>query len=190
MFMTDTVMNHKLAFRSGWRPGDLFMLVECYARHDPLNPTAILGLERQSASFAEMTSEKFVSRENAMHVTDLSGTATYLGRRDFQGEKKLPLGWAGMESTVPDFADRDLATHARIHVGHYMGYELTHQREFLFVKNRFVLVRDDTAHEELFGKPFRAEIGPVWNTQHVGNPRGQNWLNTWFSAHWFQNAKL
>ncbi len=44
------------------------MMVECYPRHDPLNPTAVLGLERWSASFAEMTSEKFVSRENAVAI--------------------------------------------------------------------------------------------------------------------------
>lgn len=186
MFMSQAVMPHKLVFRAGWQPGDLYMLVECYPRHDPLNPTAILGLERYSASFAEMTSEKFTSRENAIQITDLSGTATYLGQKEFKGEKNLPLGWAGMETTVPVFADHALATHALVRVGHYMGYEATHQREFLFVKNRFVLVRDETA----FDDTFRAAVGPAWNTQHVGQPRGAHWLNTWFTGHYFQAARL
>ena len=143
-----------------------------------LNPTAIVGLERYSASFAEMTSEKFVSRENAVHITDLSGTATYLGKKEFKGPRRLPVGWAGMETTVPVFSDHALATHALIRVKGYMGYEATHEREILFVKNRFVLVRDETAAADT----FRAEVGPVWNTQHVGQPRGEHWLNTWFDG--------
>lgn len=186
MYMTQKVMPHKLIFRAGWNPGDLYMVVECYPRHDPLNPTAVLGLERYSASFAEMTSEKFVSRENAVHIADLSGKATYLGQKNFRGEKRLPVGYAGMESEVPAFSDHALATHALVRVGHYMGFEAAQQREFLFVKNRFVLVRDETVCDDA----FRASAGPVWNTQHVGKVRGEHWLNTWFSAHCFQTARL
>lgn len=186
MWMSQATMPHKLVFRSGWDPGDLFMLVECYPRHDPLNPTAIVGLERWSASLAEMTSEKFISRENAVHIADLSGNATFLGKKGHKGPKALPVGWAGMESTVSAFSDHVLATHARARVTGYMGYQATQQREFLFVKNRFVLVHDETT----FGEAFRASVGPSWNTQHVGDPRGRNWLNTWFDGHYFQSARL
>jgi hypothetical protein len=186
MYMTQRVMPSKLVFRSGWEPGDLYMLVECYVRHDPLNPTAIIGLERFGVAMAEMTSEKFIVRENAVRITDRSGTATYLGKEDFQGEKKIPLGWAGMESTVPVFSDHKLATHARVDVTNYQGYQALQQREFLFIKNGFVLVRDQTTIDDA----FRAEIGPVWNTQHVGEVRGDNWVNTWLSAHFFDDALL
>jgi hypothetical protein len=186
MYMTQKVMPSKLAFRSGWNPGDLYMLVECYVRHDPLNPTAIIGLERYGVGTTEMASEKFVPCENAVTIVDRSGTATYLGQKDFKGEKKLPLGWAGMSSDVPVFSDHALASHARIDVTHYQGYEATQQREFLFVKNRFVLVRDETA----FHDTFRTEVGPIWNTQHVGNVRGKNWINTWFSGHYFEDTLL
>jgi hypothetical protein len=186
MYMTQKVMPHKLVFRSGWDPGDLYMLVECYPRHDPLNPTAILSLERYSAAFAEMSSEKFVSRENAIRIDDLSGEATYLGQKGFQGPKEPPLGWAGMESTVPAFSEHRAATHARIRVTDYMGYEATQDRELLFVKNRFVLVRDET----VFHDRFRARVGSIWNTQHVGDVHGANWLNVWFSEYYFQQARL
>lgn len=186
MWMSQRVLPSKLAFRSGWAPGDLFMLVEIYPRHDPLNPTAVVGLERHSASFAEMTSEKFVSRENAVAIADLSGTATYLGKKPFKGKPGLPIGWAGMEVTVPAFSDHGLAAHARVQVTKYMGFEATHEREFLFVKNRFVVLRDETA----FDDAFRASVGPAWNTQHVGEPKGENWLNTWFDGHYFQAARL
>jgi hypothetical protein len=186
MYMTQKVMPHKLVFRSGWKPGDMVMLVECYPRHDPLNPTAILGLERHAAAFAEMASEKFISRENALHISDLDGKATYLGQKPFRGPKQLPVGWAGMETTVPAFSDHELAAHARVRASKYMGYEADHEREFLFVKNRFVLVRDDTT----FHDAFRAQVGPAWNTQNVGELRGENWLNTWFTGHYFQTAEL
>ena len=137
---------------------------------------------------AEMVSEKFLCRENAVAIQDLSGTAVYLGKKNYQGPKQLPTGWAGMESTVPVFSDRKLATHARVDVTHYMGYEATQRREFLFVKNGFVLVRDETSLDDA----FRAEIGPTWNTQHVGEVRGDHWINTWFSAHYsiLQNQQL
>ncbi len=186
MYMTHKEMPHKLVFRSGWGPGDLFMLVECYARHDPLNPTAIIGLERHSAAFAEMASEKFISRENTVQIQDLDGKAVYLGEKGFSGAKKLPLGWAGMETTVPAFSDHALASHARVRVTGYMGYSADHEREFLFVKNGFVVVRDETT----FHDAFRARVGPVWNTQNVGAPRGDHWVNTWFTGHYFQTAEL
>jgi len=186
MYMTQKVMPSKLAFRSSWEPGALYMLVECYVRHDPLNPTAIIGLERYGVGMAEMTSEKFVVRENTVRIIDHSGTATYLGKKNYEGQKELPTGWAGMESDVPVFSDHKLATHARVDVTNYQGYEATQQREFLFVKNDFVLVRDETT----FYDTFRAEIGPVWNTQHVGEIRGPNWINTWFSAHYSEDTLL
>ena len=186
MWMSQRVLPSKLAFRSGWAPGDMFMLVELYPRHDPLNPTAIVGLLRHSAAFAEMTSEKFISRENALAIADLSGAATYLGKKPFTGKRGLPVGYAGMETAVPAFSDHALASHALVQVTNYMGYEATHQREVLFVKNRFVLLRDETA----FHEAFRASVGPTWNTQCIGQPRGENWLSTWFEGHYFQAARL
>jgi len=186
MYMTQKVMPHKIVFRSGWRPGDLYMLMECYVRHDPLNPTAILSIERWSAAMAEMTSEKFVSRENAVRIEDVSGAATWCKQKDFRGEKALRTGYDGMEAEVEAFSDHAAMTHARLRVTNYMGFEATQVREVLFVKNGFALLRDET----LLHDTFRARIGPIWNTQNVGSPCGSHWLNTWFGAHWFQNAKL
>lgn len=185
MAMRNTPMPDKLALRAGWDPGDLYMLIECYARHDPLNPTAILSLERHGAAFAMPTSEKFVSRENAVRIEDLDGNATFCGRRGDQRPRALPLGYDGMHVSVPVFSDHAAATHARIEVSNYMGYEATHERELLFVKNQFVLVRDETA----FHEAFTVRIGPTWNTQNIG-AAGAHWLDTWFSKHYFQRAEL
>jgi hypothetical protein len=186
MYMTQRVLPHKLVFRAGWEPGDLYMMVDAYTRHGPLNPTAILALERHGSSFAEMVSEKFTSRENAVRIDDLSGQARFAGEQRGEWPKELPLGYDGMETTVEAFADHALATHARLRVSNYMGFHASQTRELLFVKNRFVLVRDETA----FDDAFRARVGPVWNTQNVGEPRGPNWVNTWFTAHWLSGARI
>ena len=159
MYMTQQVMPHKLVFRSGWNPGDMYMLVECYPRHDPLNPTAILSLERYSAAFAEMSSEKFVSRENAVRIDDLSGEATYLGQKTFRGEKKLPLGWAGMQSPfrplpimgwprTPKFVSRGIWDTKRPGPG---------------VPVRQEPLRLGPGRNRCSSDRFHARVGPVWN---------------------------
>lgn len=186
MYMTDKVMPHKLVFRAGWEPGDLYMMVETFTRHDPLNPTAVLALERHGSSFAEMTSEKYISRENAVRIDDLSGKARFAGEHRDKWPAELPLGYDRMETAVEAFADHPLATHARLRVTNYMGFHAAQTRELLFVKNRFVLMRDETA----FDDTFRARVGPVWNTQNIGEPRGPNWVDTWFTAHWYQGVRL
>jgi hypothetical protein len=52
MDMTDRVLPSKLMLRSGWQVGDLCLLVEVYIRHDPLNPTSILGLVQHGSTMA------------------------------------------------------------------------------------------------------------------------------------------
>lgn len=184
MDMTARQLPSKLALRSGWAPGDMFMLVEAYPRHDPINPTAILGFERYGSSFAEMTSEKDIARENAVHIADLSGEAAPVAGAQGRGRRLLPTGYAAMTSAIEDFGDDALATRARITVDNYGGFRARQQRDLLFVKNRFVLVRDETE----FGDRFRAEVGPRWNTQSIGM-RGANWTDTRMTAHWY-NARL
>ncbi|OPZ82564.1 MAG: hypothetical protein BWY76_02674 [bacterium ADurb.Bin429] len=186
MYTSQKVMPSKLAFRAGWNSGDQFMLVELFPRHDPLNPTAIIGFERHGSVFAMPTYEKFVSRENMVKIEDLSGTATFCGQAKWNGRKEVPTGYAGMEVTVPEFADDARVSYARARVTNYMGFKATHERDFLFVKNGPVLVRDETT----FHDTFTARLGPIWNTQNIAPVQGANWVNTWFSGHWFQNAYL
>lgn len=173
MDMTAVRMPSKLTLRSGWARGDMFMLVEAFARHDPLNPTAIVGLERYGASFAEMNSEKDVVRGNALAIAPLDGPVA-----------ELPTGYAGMTSSVEAFGDGALASHARLAVSRYGGHAARVWRDFLFVKNRFVLLRDEVQADA----PLRARIGPVWNTQNIDRRRGANWVDSWFTAHWYNGS--
>ncbi|MFC4294007.1 hypothetical protein ACFO0A_02915 [Novosphingobium tardum] len=187
MAMTNRQMPSKLILRSGWNQGDMFMLVEAFARHDPLNPTAILGFERWGSSFAEAISEKEVSRENAVRIDPIQRAVPIAGvtQAGPPDHRRLPTGYDRMDTRARIVRDDPLVTHAEISVGNYMGFRATQTREFLFVKNRLVLVRDETA----FAEGMTARVGPVWNTQDIGRQRGSNWVDTSFSGHWY-NAKL
>lgn len=184
MDMSQKVMPHKVIMRSGWNPGDFYMMIEAFPRHDPLNPTAILGLMRNGSGMTMMESEKFISRENAVRIEDLSGNANYLGKDGYQGDKQLPTGYDGMEVSVKEFSDHRLASHVILNVKNYMGYKAEHECEVLFIKNRFAVVRDKT----IFDDSFKCRIGPVWNAQYAD--RDTNWVNTYFTTFYFQGAEI
>lgn len=187
MTMAADRMPSKLAFRTGWAPGDMFMLVEAFARHDPLNPTAILALERFGASFAEATYEKEVAHENAVRISDVSGEARAIGDAKGPGQRKLPTGYKEMNTTAGPVATGKLGSHASLSVSNYAGYPVTQVRDILFTNNGFVLVRD----ESRFDDAFVARVGPAWNTQHTMLKEGGLWADTWLEAHWYnQQLKL
>ena len=181
MTMAATRMPSKVAFRTGWAPGDMFMLVEAFARHDPLNPTAILALERHGASFAEATYEKEVSHENAVRISDVSGEAKAVGDAKGQGRRVLPTGYHDMATTVDPVAGGKLAAHAKLTVVNYAGYPVTQVRDILFVNTGFVLVRD----ESTFDDSFVARVGPAWNTQHAVGEKNASWIESWIDSHWY-----
>jgi hypothetical protein len=79
---------------------------------------------------------------------------------------------------IPEFADLEDATFATVNVTDYQGFPLKLTREFLFVKNRFLVARDIAEFEE----SFLAQVGPVWNTQNVGPQLGNTWANTFLSS--------
>jgi len=54
------------------------------------------------------------------------------------------------------------------------GLPVIYEREFVFVKNRFLATREIVTFEE----GFRARVGPLWNTQNVGPQIGGHWANT------------
>ncbi|HEY3418309.1 MAG TPA: hypothetical protein VGM23_15645, partial [Armatimonadota bacterium] len=77
LIVTEKELPFKLVFRSGWDPGDLFMLVDLFPRHEPMNPSGILGLTRYGTVFTQnLTSKAITDTQNMLLVEDLSGMAT------------------------------------------------------------------------------------------------------------------
>ncbi len=73
-----------------------------------------------------------------------------MGKENYQVMKELPTGYDGMEVTVKQFSDHELASHVILNVTNYMGYEAEHEREVFFIKNRFAAVRDLTTFSDSF----------------------------------------
>lgn len=171
----------KLVFRSGWQPGDFYALVDLFIGADPLNPGGIIGLTRWAAPLTQAISAKGGAEQNRLVIEDLDGTAK---RR----LKKLPVGVIGEtwsrngESPasrvgVPVFADTALATFATVETSDWEALPVKVGREFAFIKNRFLVVRDVATFEE----GFRTRLGSIWNTQNIGPQVGVHFANTFFS---------
>ena len=172
LIVTHKVLPHKIVFRSGNAPGDLYMLVDVFPRHEPpLNPTAIIGLVQYGCPMAQAVN--YVDDENRVQIEDLGRTAPLVRNTD----PHLADAYY-MTLTVDPFSDHKLATHAVANVTDYKGLPVDLSRELLFVKNRMVLVRDSLRFKE----SFLARIAPVWNTQNVAPELGANWGNTFLST--------
>ena len=152
LLVTDTPKPSKLVLRSGWSPGDFYVLVDLYPRHDPLNPLGILGITRWGSSLTCAISAKGNSEENRVVVTSSNkGQAV-------AAKVKLP------ESRINDFIDGEAVTYASVSVSGYDGSAATCTRHFVFVKNAFLLVRDVISAPS----PMDVTLASVFNTQNIG----------------------
>lgn len=182
LLCTTNTLPFKLCLRSGWQPGDMFMLVDLFPRHEPMNPTGVLGLTRYGAMMACAFDSKGVTDWlNMLRVEDLSGHAPRV-----KNTNPALADAYYMSVSVPEFQDDPAATYAKVVVDDYNGFPMSVQREFFFIKNRFVLIRDTAiAHQA-----FAARLGPGWATQNVGPHIGASWANTYFGAPMALGRKL
>ena len=173
LIVTGKEMPFKLVFRSGWGLGDLFMFVDLFPRHEPMNVTGILGLTRHGTVLTMSRMSKDISDlQNLTVVEDLSGTATPV-----INPNPNTVDAYYQTVTVDAFSDHKLATHAVVRVKDYLGFSMTHHREFFFIKNRFVVLKDLS----VFRESFLARIGPVWKTQNI-DAVGSHWANTYLTC--------
>lgn len=178
--MSDKVWPDKLVLRSSWNPGDFFALVELHPTSFPANPGGIMGLNRYGASFTQIVTSKGSSHENRVLLEDMEGTAT---RRYHPDRNRIDEHWQSgvmpdIRSEVPYFKDTPQATFARVRVENMDALPVIYEREFIFVKNRFLVTRELVTFEE----SFKARVAPLWNTQNVGPQIGSHWANTFLSA--------
>lgn len=170
----------KFVFRSGWDPGDLFCLVELHPTSFPANPGGIMGMNRYGAPFTQIVTSKGSSQENRLLIEEVNGE---VARRYHPESMRIDEDWS--RGTMPDirsevmhFDDTPEATYASVRVYNPDGLPVVYDREFIFVKNRFLVTREIVTFEE----SFNARISPLWNTQNIGPQLGSHWANTFMSA--------
>lgn len=168
--LLDNVKPSKLVLRSGWTPGDFFVLVDLYPRHAPVNAGALLGMTRWGAGLGMPVNAKFEGRDNRLLLEDLSGTAEPRHTTDPDLMYRLTS-----ETGIPIFTDQARATFAAITVSNYDGFPVRYEREFAFIKNRLLVTREIAEFEQ----GFLALLAPAWATQNVGPQIGTHWANTY-----------
>ena len=179
------VMNNKkwpdkLIFRSGWNPGDFFCLVECHPTSFPANPGGIMGMNRYGAPFTQIVTSKGSSEENRLLIQDIDETCA---RRLHPDKGRIDENWRmgsmpDIRSEVTQFEDTSGVTFAKVKVFNPDGLPVVYEREFIFVKNRFLATRELVTFEA----SFHARVSPIWNTQNIGPQLGNHWANTFMSA--------
>jgi len=178
--MNDKKWPDKLIFRSGWNPGDFFCLVECHPTSFPANPGGIMGMNRYGAPFTQIVTSKGSSEENRLLIQDIDETSV---RRLHPDKGRIDENWRmgsmpDIRSEVTQFEDTSEVTFAKVKVHNPDGLPVVYEREFIFVKNRFLATRELVTFES----SFRARVSPIWNTQNIGPQLGNHWANTFMSA--------
>jgi hypothetical protein len=178
-FLTGKEWPDKLVLRSGWNPGELFALVELHPTSFPANPGGIMGLDRWGAPFTQIAASKGATVENRALIEDLGHTAKLRLHPD---PIRINEMWDGrppdIRSEVTYFKDTPQATFARVRVQNVDGLPVVYEREFVFVKNRFLATREIVTFEE----SFQARVAPLWNTHNIGPQIGSHWANTFIHA--------
>lgn len=168
MVFSGEVVPSKLTLRSGWGPGDFFVLVDLFANHQA---PGILGMTRWASCLGQGMNSKGANDEGRLFIEDLGGTAPV--RANAGGE----LQETYLEQVeVKGLQELVKATFAQVAVQPYRGFPVVYHREFAFIKNRFLVARDIMEFEE----GFLARVASTIKTQNVGPQVGTHWANTYF----------
>jgi len=185
---TNRIMPDKLVLRSGWNPGDFFVLVELMPTSFPFNAGGIMGMNRWGAPFTQIVTSKGGTPENRMSIIDTSGKVR---RRYLPDPDRINENWEmgkmpDITTEVPLFHDAHCATVACIKVRNVEGLPVHYVREFIFVRNRFLVTREIAVFEE----GFPAQVACLWNTQNIGPQIGSHWANTFISTPVASNGRI
>jgi len=173
--LTDEQVPDKLVLSSGTDPSRLWALVELidlggHCGHLPGHIAALMqhdtGLLINSAY-----NEESCDLNNIMWVEDLEGLAT----------DPRP-----MRTEVPRFVEDRAVTHAHIRAKHYQQMPITYDRDIVFVKDAFMLVKDRVT----FHAMMKVRVGPCWQTRDLGPQCGDQWFNTYFEWIYFTGLGL
>ena len=182
------VVPDKFIFRSGWEKGDLFAIVELCPTSFPYNPGGIMGINRWGAPFTQIGSSKGGTPENHLHIEAVNGDVPL---RYIDDPHRISESWQtgkmeAISSEVEVFHDTQGATFARIAVQNPTGLPVRYIREFVFVKNGFIVSREIANFEA----QFDARVSAIWNTQNIGPQIGTHWANTFMRAPVASNGQI
>jgi len=185
---TERMVPDKLILRSGWDPGDFFVLVELVPTSFPYNAGSIVGMNRWGAPFTQLVTSKGESPENRIAITDLSGKAKlrYLPDPDRINEHWQRGKMQDMMTRVLKTGDSDQASFARAEMSNPMGLPVRIIQDYVSVRNRFLVRRETVVFEE----SFHARVAALWNTQNIGPQIGDHWANTFMTAPVASNGKV
>ncbi|MHB9131842.1 MAG: sugar-binding protein [Armatimonadota bacterium] len=154
----------KIIFKSDERDESLWAMIDLCgdAEHnapgEPLNVAALMDNE------AVLTCNQGYMDEGA----DLHNV---IFAEDLEGMRAETLE---PKITLPEFYDRQRASYARGVVQNFQNWPIDVERQFFFVRNGFLLLKDRVT----FNAPWLCRIGPCWQTQQISPDRGANWADT------------
>jgi len=155
----------KIVFKSDNRDTSLWAMIDVCPRashNDVPEPTNVAALMDQESVLTcnQGYMDETPDLHNVLLAEGLEGTR-------FEG--------LDMKITVPEFYDRHYASYARVRVENYQGWPIDEERQFLFGRYRFLLMKDVVK----FNQTWMCRIGPCWQAQQVGPEIGPNWANTY-----------
>jgi hypothetical protein len=156
-------VSDKLILRSGYDIDSLHAVINLIAGdywHGHMETGAITALLDDGAILFADTS--YYDKQNKEHNEPIT-------KRYWGGTYIEPA----TSTTVSRFADYRRATVAWLDWLDIYGWNLTQQRRFYFVKDRFMLVRDRTA----FDGEMHAATGNVWHAYDVQADHASNWYS-------------
>jgi len=155
----------KLILSSGNRAESLWSLVELVDKggHCGQLPGHVASLMRHDAALlaGQGYYERSQDFNNVVWVEDLDG---------------VPADPRPIRTEVPRFVEDRDATYVRIRVLRYGKLPVTSERDIVFVKDAFVLVKDRLT----FHKAMKVRVGPCWQTRNVGPQSGTSWFNAYY----------
>ena len=144
-------------------------------------------MNRYGAPFTQIVTSKGSSEENRLLIQDIDETSA---RRLHPDKGRIDENWRmgsmpDIRSEVIQFEDTSEVTFAKVKVYNPDGLPVIYEREFIFVKNRFLATRELVTFEA----SFHARVSLIWNTQNIGPQLGNHWANTFMSAPVVDNGR-
>ncbi|MHB9024480.1 MAG: hypothetical protein ACYC7E_09925, partial [Armatimonadota bacterium] len=170
---TNEIVPDKLTLKSGNNPDSFTLSVNLCAApwgHGHQEAGAILAITHKGAliySDGSYADDDDIDHNMSIFKRYTGGTCSSLENRTF----------------VSRFTDYRKATIAWITHNDLAGWDVSRERRFLFVKDRFALVRDRAIPASV----TKAAVGNVWHAHDVAADHGSNWYEVYYREPWGMN---